>query len=424
MAETRPRVALVTTTWSDPWDEVAFVARQVGAALATEADVDVIVADGNRELSEEPDGVFRVIRVPSHRPDRHRAGLLLSALAAGHVAGEDSIGNGGTGYGGTTGVGGAGIGGAGIGATAEVPRGIRAHLRHLGGGSGAVPSLLRSLAPDAVVVAGHRHELATSEVKQWAGCGRIALMALAANAPELGLSLDDGVLDGWDAILATNSSEADLLRASFAARPGPPDRMVHQVGISLDAPVLAGLENLPGRFSWEQPWLVVLDETALRAGQPPRPLKACTPEVAHLALRFPTLTLVVVTTKQVCTVRGRSRSIEGPLDRRTLWKVMAGAVATLDLRPPRTLGREVLESMLIATPVVVPATSAAARGYAEASNGGLWYRDASEMAASVARMMDCRTRDLLGQQGRRWATGVHGDQAAYVAAVCSAVLGP
>lgn len=401
-------MALVTTAWSDAGDENAFVTRRVGAALAMEADVDVIVAEGDDdgtrgEPGAEHDGVFRVIRVPSHRPDRHRAMLLRSALCAGR--------GGAAGPGGPGGPGGSGI-----------PDGVRAYLRRLGGASGAAPSLLRSLAPDSVVVTGHRHGLATAAVKQWSGCRRAVLLPLATSAAELELSLADGSFDGWDALLSTNRAEAELLQAAFAACPAESDRVVHHLRVALEPPLPTGFGQWSARIQVALPedrrWLVVLDEPCSRPAQPP---SQPGPEVEYLALRFPTLALVVVEPSQSSVVRGRSRRVLPELDRGTLWEVMAGAVATLDLRPPGALGREILESMLVSTPVLVPATSLSGRCHAESSNGGLWYRNAAELTACVTRMLDPETRDRLGRQARSWAGRAHGDQDAFVEAACASV---
>lgn len=166
--------------------------------------------------------------------------------------------------------------------------------------------------------------------------------------------------------------------------------------------------------------LVVLDDPERRPGLYPICLA---PEVAHLGLRFPALTMAVVRPRDSVIVRGRSRRVEGPVDRAALWRLVAGAAATLDLRPTRLLAREVLESLLLSTPVVVPATSGSARRHVQDANGGLWYRSPEELAACVQRVRSADLRSALGAQGRRWAAATHGDEESFVRATRLAVLG-
>ena len=89
---------------------------------------------------------------------------------------------------------------------------------------------------------------------------------------------------------------------------------------------------------------------------------------------------------------------------------MSHAEVCLDLRPQGVVGRETLESLLLGTPVVVPEGTVAAE-HAERSNGGLWYRDYSELFAHGQG--DPGQRVAAGfslEQGREWAERVHGDQ--------------
>jgi hypothetical protein len=373
MAEGRLRTTVVTTEWSGGAE--GYLVRRVAAALAMSAEVTVVVADGHRGPAAScADGAFEVIRVPSQAPELRRARLLQEALT---VGGGD---------------------------VTAIPGPVRAELRRLGGSAPGVGQVLRSAAPDAVVVAGHRHEMAMPGVMQGR---RTCLLALAVDDLALALSVAEGVGDGWDTILATNSYEADLLRSSLG-RSGP--ALVHNLGSCLERPSGDG----PGPAGWvgERSWLVALDDPGSAA-------------VAYLALRFPALAMVVVDpgAGAAVVVRGRHRRVEAPISRRWMWELMAGAVATLDLRPAQVLPREVLESLMLGTPVVVAAASGAARRCAEEANAGLWYRDPPELAACVARMLDRHSRDALGAQGRCWATAAHANQDTFVRATRMAVLG-
>lgn len=426
MAESRPRVALVTTAWSDLRDEAAFVARRVGAALAMRYHVMVVVADGHTGPAQESaDGVFGVLRVPSRRPDRRRATLALSALTidhSGEVLPAGGLARAGA-AGGLTRPGAAVATLAAPGhsasvAAALIPPGVRAQLRHLAGGSGELGAILGSLETDAVVVVDHRHDAAGLPIKALSGCRYASLVPLGWDDLALQLSLGDGVFDSWDALLATNACEAELLRNAVGARPHRAP-VVHDMSVAVEPPSPEPGVDVAALVG-DTNWLAVLDDPASRPGGHG---ERTVPEVAHLALRFPDLSLVVLRPGSTTVVRGRSTRIAGPLDLGTTWAVIAGGLATLDLRPGQVLPRQVIESLLLGTPVVVPATSGAPRCLVEKASAGLWYGSGAEMVACVAQIAEPAVRAPLAAQGRRWAITNHGDQDRFVEATCRSVLG-
>ncbi|MGH9292591.1 MAG: glycosyltransferase [Acidimicrobiales bacterium] len=110
-------------------------------------------------------------------------------------------------------------------------------------------------------------------------------------------------------------------------------------------------------------------------------------------------------------------------NRMNLWRLMARAEVTLDVRPPGPIGREAIESLRFGTPVVVPAGGAAAEAAAEAG-GGLWYRDTGEMVDAVRRLIeDAAMREAMGTAGRAWSERWHGDGGAFVGEVLELALG-
>ncbi|MGH9304470.1 MAG: glycosyltransferase, partial [Acidimicrobiales bacterium] len=114
------------------------------------------------------------------------------------------------------------------------------------------------------------------------------------------------------------------------------------------------------------------------------------------------------------TGQDRSHDVVWAPNRMNLWRLMAGADVTLDLRPPGPVGRECIESLLFGTPVVVPAHSAAAE-HALAANAGLWYGEPGEMVDALRRLIeDADLGRAMSAAGRSWAEGVHGDGAAFV----------
>lgn len=115
------------------------------------------------------------------------------------------------------------------------------------------------------------------------------------------------------------------------------------------------------------------------------------------------------------TEPGRRHEVAWPAARMDLWRLMARADALLDLRPQGPFGRETVESLLLATPVVVPRGSAAA-SHALESAGGLSYADPPQMFARLSELFgDAAARREMGENGTSWArsrygTGKDGDE--------------
>jgi len=125
----------------------------------------------------------------------------------------------------------------------------------------------------------------------------------------------------------------------------------------------------------------------------------------------------------VTSADGQRFDIPWAATRMNLWRLMAGAALTVDVRSPGPIGREAIESLRFGTPVVVPNDSVAAE-HAQQSNGGLWYRSPGEMVDCVGTLLD--DEDLrvgLGASGARWAEQLHGDTESFVEAAICLVLG-
>ena len=109
--------------------------------------------------------------------------------------------------------------------------------------------------------------------------------------------------------------------------------------------------------------------------------------------------------------------------RMNLWRLMAQAAVTVDLRSPGPIGREAIESLRFGTPVVVPDSSVAAE-HAAVANAGLWYRNQGEMVDFVRALLDDEVvRSQLGANGQQWAEQVHGDTERFVTQASNVVLG-
>jgi glycosyltransferase involved in cell wall biosynthesis len=102
---------------------------------------------------------------------------------------------------------------------------------------------------------------------------------------------------------------------------------------------------------------------------------------------------------------------------------MAGAVAVVDFERDRLLAQDVVEAVLCATPVVVP-EHGAARHVAEATGGGVWYRNHADIRAAVAAFSDGLTRDRIGRAGQAEAHRRYTDIEAFGRRVAGALRPP
>lgn len=86
-----------------------------------------------------------------------------------------------------------------------------------------------------------------------------------------------------------------------------------------------------------------------------------------------------------------------------LWGLMAGATATVIPSRAESLSLLALESLAVATPIVVPTGSPVLEGHVRRSGAGLVYRDGAELGGTLTRLLDDGAlRDAMGSAGRRY----------------------
>lgn len=376
----RPHVVVVTRHWGEETDERAALGRLLAGALARAARVSVVhlvpapllggAADG-------PDSVFRVYRRAVHGSEPLRGGIARAALLGAGVAAPGRAG--------------------------------AALLEQLRGEAPEVPALVRALGADAVVLLGHDqpYELA-------AACGGarvVAIPLLGANAPGE-VAGADRLLARADVVLGAHPGEIAGLAAAL-----PPGAPVVPLDLALTMNRAAVRHRLFG-VRWFGRYVVALRGFPART---PRHVRS----VSHEMLRRVLGRVAVAEVDD-----GRWRITDGkshlllPVNpsRVNLWRLMEHALMTIDLRPPGPIGREAIESLLLATPVVVPDGSAA-MAHARAADGGLWYRDLGECFDAARVLLDRPLRERLGEQGARYALAHHGDMDGFVARIARLVLG-
>ncbi len=383
---TRPRVAIVTQHWGSGLDELTEATRLVAGALARRAEVDVVHLHAPPEpASTRRDSVFDVHSVPLHGARPLRASLLRAALAA-HDCGR------------------------------SVPTPAAALLTELEGSAPEVAGVLRRLAPDAVVLAGHRQpwDIGALGRRGAPGSPRVVLLPFTADATVLRSAAVARLLARSDAVGTAHSGEqCALLETVEEGASGHIRPLGLGVGVNRSAAanrlfgvrffgayVLTIRSFPPGGARWER-------------------------SVTHEVLRSTVGDVSIAEVDgETWRIGDRENTLELPVSpsRVNLWRLMAHAIATVDLRPPGPVGREAIESLLLGTPVVVPEGSAAQEHAADA-NGGLWYRHDGELIDAVRVLTDRRLRDRLAVQGKSWAEHHHGDMDDFVERTASLVLG-
>jgi len=377
----RPRVAIVTRHWGEDSDEETFATRSVAGALARVADVEIIhLVAPPEEARIEADSVFRVHHVALRGARALRASLLRAALGA---------------YDRT-----------------RVPAPVATVLERYEGRAPDVPDILSAIAPDALVLAG-LHQPYDREVLGIAGrrSFRLCVLPFCADPHRLAEPGVASLLDAADVVGALHPGELAALRETGAPHAQPLD-----VGLALNRS--ATVDRLFGvRFFGR--YVLVLRRFPLTAQ---RYARAVTHEVLRDVLGG--RVSVAEIDGEHWRVADRENTVNLPVNpsRVNLWRLMAHAEFTVDLRPPGVLGREALESMLLHTPVIAPEDSAA-MAHVAAANGGLWYRDAGELLDAARVLMDRSLRAHLADQAAEYALAHHGEMDDFIARAARLVLG-
>ncbi len=378
----RPTVALVSAHWGETEDEATSVTRLVAGALARSAEVQVIHL-GAPATGSTPrhDSVFRVHGAPLRDAQPLRAGVLRAAL------GHDG--------------------------RRRVPARAGALLAQLEGWSDEVPGLLAQIKPACVLLVGHHqpHDHAAAAL----GRARVVALPLLGSGDALEIERVRSLVTGADLVLAAHPGEQRRLRSCLGA---PGDARVAALPLALALNWGAVRDRLYGVRHFGR-YVVLL---RCFPGDGRRFLQSITHEVLRDVLGS---VAVAEVDGQRWRISDRKRTLVLPVgpSRVNLWRLMAHAEATVDVRPSGPVGREAIESMLLGTPVVVPDGSAAAAHVAKAG-GGLWYRDIGELFDATRLLLDPAVRSPLSAQGRRYAEAHHSDLGAFVHELGRLVLGP
>ena len=382
----RPRVVVLAERWpvgGPNWtdrDADSVVTRGVAAALTPSADVHVITPQGDSRTTVV-DGAFTVhslgnILDPS-LPLRRT--FLMEALLSGSASAQ--------------------LNGA---VSVRIKDWLGDCRRVWEGGRG----VMSSIEPDVVMIAGHFHGGLDAVLEP-----ETPFVALPLCVESRGRDLTVFEPDVACAAAIVTTSEAE--RADVASAVGPRGPAVSNTGLLV--PVNPSVRAEPHSEVAERDYVLVLCPSG--ADDVTRPA-----ELARLlAFHLPQRLVVVVHDDALVVWRRCQAQRREPVTRLTdLWRLMAWARCTVDLRPDRLIALRTIESMLLSTPVVVPQGGRAHRHVAS-SNGGLWFADAAELTGCVDTLVDDdEAGPRLGEQGRRYASESYGSPGRFVELVAEA----
>jgi len=397
---TPPRVGVVATASAQGWAELPLLVHRVCGALACVARVTLLLVG---ETARRPgrDGAVEVLTFAGRSP---RTGADLALRRA--CFGPDPVSDGGVACACTAALRRS--------LAADLPVGAQeALLRSAGGESPELFAHLASLPYDVIVFAGCATASTYWGLQAVGGRRPMVLLAGAVDDPPLWMAAVGDVLDGVDAVLVTSDYEADLL-----ARRAPslePAR-VHDVGFVVEVAELS-VRTPPFGFDGRATVVVAGDWNESLRGHDR--VVAWATRLEHDLDGRATVRFVGPGVQRL-PAWSRAQFASAHVD---AWRWMARAVAVIDPEPQRILGRTVLESLLFATPVVVPADGGASRHHAEAGNAGLWYRSYAELRACVEALLQDGVASTMGSQGRTYARGRVCDTDRFVRRVGDAVLG-
>ncbi len=376
------RIVVVTARWGSSHGESGAVVRLLAGALSARARVEVVslgtcgtAARGPGGVQTRRDSVFVLHEVVASRADRLHAGLVRAALA--------------------------------LGGRRQLPEIAGARLAELGGGlAPQAVDLIATLEPDAVLLAGPETWWLPEALGPLRPGVRVCSVPLLGGDALGGLAHLGPLLAGVDAVGVLSRAEGrqvlGRIDGAWLSRSAPVEVTDIDVAFSVNRPaadqLMVGMSHF-GRFVV---LLTGFPEGSPAAGRCP----------GHDYVRRwlgPIAVAEVALDRWLISDLEKAREVPVGPSRPNLWKLLRHAEVCLDLRPQGTVGRETIESLMLGTPVVVPEGTVASE-IAESSNGGLWYRDFRELfEATNAILDDTALRDRLSEQGREWATEVHGN---------------
>jgi hypothetical protein len=275
---------------------------------------------------------------------------------------------------------------------------------------------VNALDPDSVVLAGlyQPHDLQAIVDGPMKHRRRVVFLPYCADITQLDATSTRRIFELADVIGTAHAGEAGAIRQS---QPGLTEEQLVPLDLAFPVNKSGSTQRLFGvRFFGSY---VLLIREFPPGG--PRFERVATHEVLRSVLGRGAVAEV---DGETWRISDRVNTLEFPVNatRMNLWRLIANAGVTVDVRPPGPIGREAIESMLLGTPYLAPEPSAA-MSHVEAANGGLWYRDAGELFDAMRVLMNVSLRNRFAAQARSYADERHGRMDDFVERMATLVLG-
>ena len=389
-------MAVLARSWGAK-DEAGWALRQVAGALACIADVHVITPQGVHPRIRE-DGACTVHELAS-APDpvlEARRDVLVEAIVSSRTSTHDGTLQ--------------------RPASRELTASVRLDdtaarvVNELVSGQLAVSwqpgvDVLRELAPDRVVVADYRQAGVVAMLDRACPAAPVIAVPFGMDPGAMALSAFAPLFERAETAVVFTESEMRTVKDV------PGNAVAHKVGLPMSAN--RSLLREPNASLRDRQYVLVLsgerEDSPELSGSLARLLRA----------RFARKGIAVAATDSFTVSLNGITERPEPVERGSdLVRLIAWARATVDLSPGPLFARRCLESLLYATPIVVPAHSRA-REHAE-RGGGLWFEGPTDLAHCVEAMFDPAVSDSLGRRGRLYAERLYGSTDAFIDKVMSA----
>jgi len=406
MAPLRPQghLAIITPMWGEDETESISVIRLVAGALARHFRIDIIHLDPAASMPETlRDSVFDIHRFPVVLQDRQQETLLRIAL------GLDSLDD-------------------------EIPDCLTSRIDGRAFVDGDINACLDELAPQVILLIGSAHPFDLQQLRANHD-RRIIFMPLGER---VSLTKDRSVttiMEIADMVIASDPGELRRFELAF------PERVGSVVPLDLALSVNRGAtgDTLFGvRFF--QPFVLMIrrfgSEASAREGSVTHAIVTSVAgtvergQIPEQNWRTTDDVIPDVLPISVAEVDGEQWRLSDNVNmlplpvnpsRVNLWRLMAHALFTIDLRPATAFGREAIESMMFDSPIIVPDDSAA-KEHVQAANAGLWYRNNGELLDAVRVLSDRSIREQFARNGRAYVDAHHSNLDDFVERICDLVI--
>ena len=400
----RGRVAIITSFWGETESERVAIVRQVAGALALQFEVDVLyLNDRAEQRSSGFDSVFALHTFPLNRPQFDQRSLLRLALSP-------------------------------KGQSTELPDYLQTLLDDQVEQIGSVNEQIDLLNPDAVILCGELHPYDLDRIRGEQN-RRIVFLPMSEMMTDLHENAAQKIAAFADQIIVTHPGEERV----FNDLPRAHSPRVASLDLALSINRAATADTLFGvRFF--QPFVLLIRNFPPGGAQFDHDItheiitavagRVTRSDLPEESWRFTDDEIPDELPISVAEVDGESWILADNVNmlplpvnpsRVNLWRLMAHALFTIDLRPTQTFGRETIESLMFDTPVIVPDGSAAME-HARKANAGLWFRNNGELLDCVRIMTDRSIRDRFARNGRDYVNKHHQDMDGFVERICELVL--